>query len=229
MSEQMSFVEKQQLLNNVRMVNQFNCVLGTANIIKAIYDQSVKEWRNSINAANQEHLIRDVQASGAKTDAIHVYISKLVKLVTNVQSYNGSAWSVDTLCSENAITVATISRICSMTFVDNKELFIVVATKLLGYDKDIVNYAISEDLQERTELLVDYLYRLDGYQSTERPSSIESGLVDSLLVINYEALRGDIALYAQEIIMGQSVSNSINWSEALKDAILHYIDEGEHE
>ena len=54
MSEEMSFHAKQQLLNNLRMVNQFNCLLGTGNIIKAIYNQSVKEWANSINAANQE-------------------------------------------------------------------------------------------------------------------------------------------------------------------------------
>lgn len=228
MSEEMSFHAKQQLLNNLRMVNQFNCLLGTGNIIKAIYNQSVKEWANSINAANQEHLIRDVQASGAKTDAIRVYVSKLVKMATNIQSYNGSAWTVDTLCSENAITIATIARIGSMTFADNKELFTVVATKLLGYDKDIVNFAISDDLNERTAFLVDYLYRLDGYLLSDRPSAIYEGLVDALSIIDYEALRGDIALYAQEIIMADTNINVL-WSDALKDAVMHYVDEGYQE
>ncbi len=228
MSEEMSFHAKQQLLNNLRMVNQFNCLLGTGNIIKAIYNQSVKEWANSINAANQEHLIRDVQASGAKTDAIRVYVSKLVKMATNIQSYNGSAWTVDTLCSENAITIATIARIGSMTFADNKELFTVVATKLLGYDKDIVNFAISDDLNERTAFLVDYLYRLDGYLLSDRPSAIYEGLVDALSIVDYEALRGDIALYAHEIIMADTSVNVL-WSDALKDAVMHYVDEGYQE
>lgn len=126
-------------------------------LLKVLFEQSEKEWNNSVDGSTGRHLIKDVYVTRDKTDAVRIYIAKLIKLHMASESTDLTAWTKDTLASENATNLAISNRIAAVQFKSNRDLFILVVTRLMGYDDSLVKFALSSDENLRAKLLVNFL------------------------------------------------------------------------
>ena len=149
----------QEKLKSLSVLLRFNDVIGNTNVLQALYHTGKKEWMQSVNANTQEHLIKDIYSAGFKTDAVNHYVSVLAKVFLSSQGANLSAWTKNSMEQEHVLTAAVVSRMGTKQYTDHDGLFIDVATRLLGFDKTLVDYVISLDDPEakRTDLLVGYV------------------------------------------------------------------------
>lgn len=134
----------QEQLKAISVVSRFNDVIGNALVLKSLLSIGRKEWEGFVNEGTGAHLISKIQSTGFKTDAIHTYISKLVKVFMNSQGANLGAWTKDSLANEHSLTTAVVSRMSATLYKEHDELFIDVAVRLLGFDNALVQYAISD-------------------------------------------------------------------------------------
>ena len=134
-------------------------VINNAKVIQALFKLSEEEWERSRDINTDQHLIADVFTSGKKSDAIRIYIAKLVKLHLNTHNNRLTTWTKDTISSENAANVAITSRINATELKSNMELFKLVAGRLIGYDDDLIRFALadSEDSAGKALFLMKYM------------------------------------------------------------------------
>lgn len=140
-------------------VLRINEVVSTGRIIKSLYDISVIEWERSFNAETSEHLIKGVFTSPQKSDAVKVYITKVMQAHMNSLGGRLSAWTKETIGGENATNVAISNRIAATEFNSNEELFKLIATRLIGYDTSLIEFGITDEslVDERVSLLMEYV------------------------------------------------------------------------
>lgn len=153
-------------MSNAFQLNDYNSfvlrigeVLNTSVIIKALYDISVDQWDRSINSDTQEHLIEGVFTSSQKSDAVKIYVTKLMRTYMASRGNRLSAWTKETIGGENATNVAITNRISATEFKNNTELFMLVAGRLMGYDDALLEFAITDPVlvDRRVELLMEYV------------------------------------------------------------------------
>lgn len=150
-------VQLNALLDNVSFVSLLRESIGGAVVIKALHETSLKEWDNAFDANTQEHLVKGVFTSNKKTDFIRIYISKLVAQYMKSVGVRATAWTKNTISSDNVTNVAIANRIAATEYETNEALFTLIVTRLIGFDDKLVEYAIETDNAVKAALLVDYL------------------------------------------------------------------------
>lgn len=146
-----------QLLETLSFVNTLREVTGGIKIVQALLETSSKEWDNAKDANTDNHLIKGVAVSTIKSDAVHIYIAKIV--AQNMRSVGNhlTAWSKATVASENNTNVAISNRIAADVFHDHLDLFKMVGVRLLGYDEGVITLAAATTPREKATALVSYM------------------------------------------------------------------------
>ena len=134
-------------------------VINNAKVIQALFKLSEEEWDRSRNMNTDEHLIKGVFSNGKKSDAIRIYIAKLVKLHMLSTGNRLTTWTKDTIASENPTNMAITSRINATELRDNTELFMLVAGRLIGYDDELIRFALMapENSADKALYLMKYM------------------------------------------------------------------------
>lgn len=155
----MSTYNRFRLLDYISFIGRMHETMGNAKIIKALYETSQAEWDRSFDSNTGTHLIEGVFTSPQKTDAVKIYISKMMKMHMNSIGSRLTAWTKDTIASENTTNVAISNRIAASEYKDNMPLFLLVATRLMGYDDGLVRFALMDeaDVSGKTKELMNYL------------------------------------------------------------------------
>jgi hypothetical protein len=146
-----------QLLETLSFVNTLRETTGGVNVLHALLETSSKEWENSKDANTDTHLIKGVHVNSKKTDAIHVYIAKLVAQHMRSVGNRLTAWTKATIASENHTNVAVSNRVATADFDNHQQLFKMVAGRLMGYDDAVIDIALADGPRARAEALVAYL------------------------------------------------------------------------
>jgi hypothetical protein len=146
-----------QLLETLSFVNTLREVTGGVKIIQALLETSSKEWDNSKDANTDTHLIQGVAVSTKKSDAVHVYIAKIVAQHMRSVGNRQTAWTKGTIASEHHTNVAITNRIAAGDFQTHVDLFKIVAGRLLGYDDGLFDFALAETPRDKAETLVAYM------------------------------------------------------------------------
>lgn len=150
--------------NNLNMLMDYTAFIlrlrdatNGAKLIQGLQRVAQEEWDRSFDADTEKHLIEGVFASLGKTEAVKGYIAKVVALHIRTTGNRLAAWTKETVTSENSTNLAISNRIAAIEFKSSRELFILVATRLLGYDDALVKFAIEDDLDTRAKYLMDYM------------------------------------------------------------------------
>lgn len=145
------------LLDYNTFILRMRDVVNGAKVIQALHRTSQEEWDRSFDANTERHFIKGVFTSPEKSEAIKAYIAKVVKLHMISTGSHLTAWTKDTVASENSTNVAISNRIAATEFKDNEELFLLVATRLIGYDDSLVKFSLETNPDEQAKLMMDYL------------------------------------------------------------------------
>lgn len=213
----------QETLQALHTVTTFNQIVGNINILKSLYDLGQKEWEKTRNVGTGVHLIEGIATASHKSDAIGVYVSKLVKVFLNAHGATLSAWSKDTIASENTLTLATISRMGSIVIEDHDTLFSMVATRLMGYDKALVELAMTHDQNTKAYAthLIGYLGTMTGeLETAERAGDYMYDLVDRLAQVNLSVDRDQICTLAIEQLMVDQNTSAYNALTRAADVVI---------
>lgn len=132
-------------------------IVANAKVIKSLFTTSEEEWDRSRDIGTGNHFIRGVFHSPQKTEAVKTYIAKLVKMHMISLGSRLTAWTKDTVAGENPTNIAISNRIAAIEFKNNRDLFKIVATRLIGFDDALVAFALEEDVDAKAKLLMDYL------------------------------------------------------------------------
>jgi hypothetical protein len=132
-------------------------VVNGAKIIQALHRTGQEEWDRSFDASTDRHFIKGVFTSPEKSEAVKTYIAKVVKLHMISTGSRLTAWTKDTVASENPTNIAISNRIAATEFKSSTELFLLVATRLIGYDDALVKFALETNVDVQAKLLMDYL------------------------------------------------------------------------
>lgn len=132
-------------------------ITANAKVIKSLFTTSEEEWDRSRDIGTGNHFIRGVFHSPQKTEAVKTYIAKLVKMHMISLGSRLTAWTKDTVAGENPTNIAISNRIAAIEFKNNRDLFNIVATRLIGFDDMLVSFALEEDVDVKAKLLMDYL------------------------------------------------------------------------
>ncbi|MDH1421368.1 hypothetical protein [Pseudomonas aeruginosa] len=166
-------------LNFQTLVLHLREVKGGFNVLQVLWETAQKEWERSKNADTDIHFIKGVFTSTQKTDAVRIYVAKLAKLYMNTVGVLPGMWSKHTLTHEHVLTKATVDKICTMEVNSSEQLFELVATRVLGVDKTLVEYILTDEdkPRDRARILINYLgYRVDepGVPEEDYPDLISS-------------------------------------------------------
>jgi hypothetical protein len=149
-------------------------VVNGSKVIQALFRTSQEEWDRSFDANDRDrHLIQGVFTSPQKSEAVRIYIAKIVKLHMISTGSRLTAWTKDTVAGENPTNVAISNRIAAIEFKNNRELFKIVASRLLGFDDALIAFALEDDVDTRAKLMMDYLSaQFDLSVGTEKPHTM---------------------------------------------------------
>lgn len=150
--------QQNRWMDHMTFATALRDAVGGAKVIQALYETSQKEWNNCFDANDPDsHLIKGVFTSLQKSDAVRVYISKLVAQYMKSIGTRVTAWTKGTIASENFTNVAITNRISATQFETNYDLFKIVATRLLGFDDMLVDFAIVDGVKGKARTLTGYL------------------------------------------------------------------------
>lgn len=155
----MQVSEQNQIALNEQLafVSCLRDAIGSIVVLNSILSTSKKEWDACANIDTDEHLIRGIAVSPIKTDACNTYVSKLIKHYLSSQGTRSTAWTKNTISSENFTNKSIASIIAAHTFYDHAELFKIVATRLMGFDDALVEMALALTPATQAEKLVVYM------------------------------------------------------------------------
>jgi len=145
------------MLDHIAFVTALRDFVGSRAVLKGLLETSALEWDRSVNGNTGEHLIKDVAVGHSKSEAIQAYVSKVVKHYLVSAGTRATAWTKDTIASENFTNVTITNRLAAQTFTDHLKLFRPVTTRLIGFDDLIVEAALTEDMRVLTYTAMMYL------------------------------------------------------------------------
>lgn len=165
-------------LDHIAFVNDIRNAVESAVIVNALHDTAIETWNQSFDANTQVHLIKGVFTSQAKTECINAYIAKLVGQYMTSRGARSVTWTKAALQAENFTTMAVINRINATEFDQNMPLFKIVATRLLGMDEFLIDFALAGTVQERAENLIKYMAM--RYELSESSADVLMDYCDAL-------------------------------------------------
>lgn len=206
-------------LKALSIVTRFNDIVGNSFILKNLYQYSATEWKRFESENGVSHLIKGVKSTSAKTDAIKVYISKLVALYMNSKGPNLATWSKETISGENDLTMAVINRIGTTLIESNEQLFEMVAVRLLGFDKALVELVYGHRSILPTDIdasqVVSYLAtQYDDVEDGEKAKAYLDEVIFSLNKVDFVTERTVICQAAIDAIVNRT-EFPVNGYEAL--------------
>lgn len=172
-------------LNFISGVMRLRSAFHAVNTVVALHDISKAEWLRCVNPDDETHYIADFQVDGRKADAIINYTTRLAAVYMNATGALPGTLSKETLAADNAITVAIMRRLAGIQIKSNEEMFMHVATRLLGIDSALVKAGMTTD-EVRYSLLVTYLVDALGEEFTEDATAalsvyvVKLGVTDQL-------------------------------------------------
>jgi len=174
------------ILDGIAMVSTLREAAGAIVVLQALLEISKDEWKRTYDAAKGTHLIKDNTVGSLKSDAIFTYISKVVKTYLSADGIRSTAWTKNTISSENFTTKTIAGILAGSPISSHEDLFRPVATRLLGFDDQLVEAAISGDSLVRATALVTYLAsRFDLSESKEDILDMydrEINFIDALII-----------------------------------------------
>lgn len=153
-------------LNFISGVMRLRAAFHAVNTVVALHDISKTEWLRCVNPDDDTHYIADYQVDGRKADAIIAYTTAIAGVYMKASGTLPGTLSKDTLAADNAITVAIMRRLAGMQIKNNEEMFMHVATRLLGIDSALVKAGMTTD-EVRYSQLGAYLVAALGEEYTE--------------------------------------------------------------
>lgn len=153
-------------LNFISAVMRLRGAFHGVNTVVALHEISKTEWLRCINPDDDTHYIADFQVDGRKADAIINYCTAIAAVYMKATGALPGTLSKETLASDNAITVAIMRRMAGLQIKNNEEMFMHVATRLLGIDSALVKAGMTTD-EVRYSLLVTYLVDALGEEFSE--------------------------------------------------------------
>jgi hypothetical protein len=131
--------------------------VGGGNVLGTLLSTSRQQWGRFTDIHTGDHLIKGVGVSTVKTDACYTYIAHLIKQYMVSAGVRATAWTQNTIASENFTNKAISNIIAARTFDEHTELFKIVATRLMGFDDTLVDMALTSDGFKKAEHLVVYM------------------------------------------------------------------------
>jgi hypothetical protein len=172
-------------LDQVSFVLALRDVVGGINVLRSLLDVSKERWSRFTNAENGDHLIKGVAVSTVKSDAIQTYVSYIIKTYMQSRGVRITAWTKNTIASDNFTNKAIVGITSGHTFETHEELFKVIATRLIGFDDALVDMAVSTDNGEIAKLLAIYLASrfdlIDTLEGVEDKLAKQIGFFHALL------------------------------------------------
>lgn len=153
-------------LNFISGVMRLRTAFHAVNTVVALHEVSKAEWLRCVNPDDETHYIADFQVDGRKADAIVNYTMAVAAVYMKATGSLPGTLSKETLASDNAITVAIMRRLAGIQIKTNEEMFMHVATRLLGIDSALVKAGSTTD-EVRYSLLGTYLVNALGEEFTE--------------------------------------------------------------
>lgn len=166
-------------LNFISGVMRLRSAFHAVNTVVALHDISKAEWLRCVNPDDDTHYIADYQVDGRKADAIINYTTRLAAVYMNATGALPGTLSKETLAADNAITVAIMRRLAGIQIKNNEEMFMHVATRLLGIDSALVKAGMTTD-EVRYSLLVTYLVDALGEEFTDDATAALSAYIVKL-------------------------------------------------
>lgn len=156
------------LNDQLAFISDLRTAVGSIVVLNALLSTSKKAWDDCSNFETNDHLILGIAVSPIKTDACNMYVSKLIKHYLTTQGARATAWTKNTIASENFTNKSIASIIAAHTFYDHTEMFKIVATRLMGFDDSLVKLAMAMGNAEQAKELVVYMAsRFDMLESEE--------------------------------------------------------------
>lgn len=144
-------------LDQVSFVLALRDVVGGVQVLRSLLSVSKERWLRFTNLENGDHLIKGVAVSTVKSDAIQTYIAYIIKTYMQSRGVRTTAWTKNTIASENFTNKAIAGLTAAHTFETHEELFKVIATRLIGFDDALVAMAVATDHYEIAKLMVIYM------------------------------------------------------------------------
>lgn len=145
--------------------------VGSANVLGALLATSKQQWERSTDANDPDlHLIKGVSISSVKSDTIFTYIAYIIKQYMVSAGVRATAWTKNTIASDNFTNKSVSNIVASRTFEDHTDLLKIVATRLIGFDDALVDMAIQLDHEKKAEILV--IYMASRFNLGENPEEI---------------------------------------------------------
>lgn len=144
-------------LDQVSFVLALRDVIGGMQVLRSLLDVSKERWLRMTNAENGDHLIKGVAVSTVKSDAVQTYVSYIIKTYMQSRGVRTTAWTKNTIASDNFTNKAIVGITSGHTFETHEELFKVIATRLIGFDDALVDMAVATDNAVIAKMLVVYL------------------------------------------------------------------------
>lgn len=167
------------LLDHLAFVVDIRDTLGSLNVLQALLTTSKKEWDNCRDDSDDSHLIKNVTLGSKKTDAVRVYVAKLVAQYLRSNGVRTTAWTKATISGDHSTNVAITNRITNIVFKDHVELFKLVMGRLLGFDEAIIDLALVSSPKEKAKLLVAFIAtRFDLAEDRAKALEVYGGAVE---------------------------------------------------
>ena len=132
--------------------------VGSSSVLGALLTTSKQQWDRCTDANDpSRHLIKGVSVNSVKTDTIFTYIAYIIKQYMVSAGVRATAWTKNTIASDNFTNKSVSNIVAARTFDDHTELFKIVATRLIGFDDAVVDLATQLDHNKKAEILVVYL------------------------------------------------------------------------
>ncbi|EJI5696442.1 hypothetical protein NFI00_000145 [Salmonella enterica] len=215
----------QATLKALSVVTRFNDVIGNTNVLRSLYRESQKEWNKSVNVNNGEHLIKSIHTAGFKTDAIHAYVSVLVKIFMSSQGANLGAWTKNSLADEHVLTTASISRMGTKLYDNNDQLFTDFATRVIGFDKSLIDYVIAtENGEKAVAVLVGYVAsQFDDLVGADNAEIYYEELVEHLSHLDLIQDRDNLVGTAVNLVINHGQDDGYKALLAAAQTVLGYV------
>lgn len=153
-------------LNFISGVMRLRAAFHAVNTVVALHEISKAEWLRCVNPDDDTHYIADFQVDGRKADAIINYTTAIAAVYMKATGALPGTLSKETLAADNAITVAIIRRLAGIQIKNNEDMFMHVATRLLGIDSALVKAGMTTD-EVRYSQLGAYLVTALGEEYSE--------------------------------------------------------------
>lgn len=148
---------------------------GQVKVLRGIFDSLDIEFNKMSNPITKTHAICCTGTNSVKTDSVKAYVAMAIKVNFNAHGNYLSAMTKESIARMSQETVDTIiNRIACGSFSSHKEVFIVLASSLLGYDPFLIEAALTDDEETASKFIFTYVAGRFGFDEGYQPREVET-------------------------------------------------------